>query len=106
MLRKLSFIAWTIFALILICAWSPWLTTDSAEVRAMDVFSQDWESVADGCGMNCKGCGAISSERVPFGVLVTIDYACGMIPADLPEYHRQSTAFVSAFGTVHGLPTP
>ena len=106
MLRKFSLIALTALALTVICAWSPWLTQASAEVRAVDSFNKAWESVADGCGMNCKGCGAISSQRVPFGVLVTIDYACGMIPADLPEYHQQTTAFVSALGTVHGLPKP
>lgn len=106
MLRKFSFIALISLALLLLCAWSPWLTPASAEIRAVDAFNQAWESVADGCGLNCSGCGAISSQRVPFGVLVTIDYACGMIPADLPEYHRQTTAFVSALGTVHGIPGP
>lgn len=92
--------------LVAVCAWAPWLTQVSAEARAVDSFNQAWEFVADGCGMHCKGCGAVSSQRVPFGVLVTIDYACGMIPADLPEYHQQTTAFVSALGTVHGLPEP
>jgi hypothetical protein len=39
-------------------------------------------------------------------VLVTIEYACGLIPADLPEYHQRATSFISPLGTVHGLPTP
>jgi len=104
--KKLSVVVLAALALAVLCAWSPWLTQASAEVRAVNVFNKAWESVADGCGTNCKGCGAVSSQRVPFGVLVTIDYACGMIPADLPEYHQQTTAFVSVFGTVHGLPKP
>jgi len=104
--RKFSSIILVILALAVICAWSPWLTQASAEVRAVDSFNEAWESVADGCGMNCKGCGTVSSQRVPFGVTVTIDYACGLIPADLPEYHQQSIAFVSMLGTVHGLPKP
>jgi len=38
--------------------------------------------------------------------MVTIEYACGLIPEDLPEYHEHTTAFVSALGTVHGFPKP
>jgi hypothetical protein len=106
MFKKSPALVLVALVLIVICAWSPWLTQASAEVRAVDSFDNAWELVADGCGTNCKGCGAVSSQRVPFGVLVTIDYACGLIPADLPEYHRQTTAFVSALGTVHGLPKP
>ena len=106
MLKKFSLVGLITLVLLVLCAWSPWLTQTSAEVRAVDSFNKAWESVADGCGTNCKGCGAISSQRVPFGVFVTIDYACGMIPADVPEYHQQATAFVSVLGTVHGLPTP
>jgi hypothetical protein len=96
-----------IFALLAgLFAWSPWITRKSAERRAVDSFNKAWESVADGCGINCEGCGAVSSRRVLFGVLVTIEYACGMIPADSPEYHRQSSVFVSTFGTAHGFPKP
>jgi len=106
MFRKFSLLIFLLLAMALICAWSPWLTNASAEALTEDSFNRSWEFVADGCGLDCQGCGAISSQRVPFGVLVTLDYACGLIPADLPEYHRQSTAFVSPLGTVHGLPTP
>jgi hypothetical protein len=106
MIRKFSSIAVIVLVLTAILAWSPWLTQVSAEDRAVDSFVKAWEFVADGCGISCRGCGAVSSQRVPFGVFVAIDYACGMIPADLPEYHRQITAFVSALGTVHGLPKP
>jgi hypothetical protein len=106
MLRKFSSLVLVMLVLIVLCAWSPWLTPTSAEVRAVDEFNKAWEFVADGCATNCVGCGAVSSQRVPFGALVRIEYACGLIPADLPEYHRQSTAFVSALGTVHGFPRP
>jgi hypothetical protein len=106
MFKKFSWLILAIGALIVLCAWSPWLTQESAEVLAVDSFNKAWEFVADGCGTNCKECGAVSSQRVPFGVLVRIEYACGLIPADLPEYHQQSTAFVSALGTVHGFPHP
>jgi len=89
-----------------LCIWSSWLTSRHAEQRAVDSFNKAWEFVADGCGTDCKGCGAVSSRRAPFGVLVTLEYGCGMIPADLPEYHQQTTVFVSALGTVHGIPGP
>lgn len=104
--RKFSSSILLVLALAILFAWSPWLTEASAEVRAVSSFNKAWEYVADGCGTNCKGCGAVSSQRVPFGVLVRIEYACGLIPADVPEYHRQATAFVSGLGTVHGIPTP
>jgi len=87
-------------------AWSPWLTRTYAETRAVDSFNSAWEQVADGCGTDCRGCGAIASRRVPFGVLVTLEYGCGMLPADSPEYHEHATIFVSAIGTVHGFPKP
>jgi hypothetical protein len=106
MTRKFSSAILVALALVILLSWSPWLTQASAEVRAVRSFNKTWESVADGCGTNCNGCGAISSQRLPFGVLVTIEYACGLIPADSPEYHQRSTAFVSPFGTVHGLPAP
>lgn len=106
MIRKFSSLAVVVIALMVLLAWSPWRTGESAEARAVESFNQAWEFVADGCGTQCNGCGAISSRRMPFGVLVTLEYACGMIPADSPEYHRQATAFVSSLGTVHGLPTP
>lgn len=104
--RKFSSSILVALALITLFAWSPWLTQTSAEVRAVGAFNNAWKSVADGCGTNCIGCGAVTSRRAPFGVLVTIEYACGMIPADLPEYHQQTTAFVSALGSVHGIPKP
>jgi hypothetical protein len=92
--------------LAILFAWSPWLTQASAKVRAVGSFNQAWEFVADGCGTNCKGCGAVSSRRVPFGVLVTIEYGCGMIPEDTSEYHERVTVIVSGIGTVHGIPKP
>ena len=95
-----------VLAVVSLCAWAPWISRGYAAARAMESFNQAWVSVVDGCGTSCKGCGAVAAQRVPFGVIVTIDYACGMIPADLPEYHRQSNIFVSALGTAHGFPRP
>lgn len=87
-------------------AWSPWLTESFTKARAVTPFNKTWESVADGCGMNCEGCGARSARRVPFGAWVVIEYACGLIPEDSSQYHDRTEVFVSAFGTVHGYPPP
>lgn len=92
--------------LIALSAWSPWLTQEFAEARAVDSFNRAWFPVIDGCGTNCKGCGAIKSKRSPFGVEVTLEYGCGLMPADTPAYHERATGFVSAFGTVHKFPKP
>jgi hypothetical protein len=91
---------------VALSAWSPWLTREFAETRAVDSFNRAWLSVIDGCGTNCKGCGAKRSQRVPFGIEVTLEYGCGLMPADTTAYHQQATAFVSAFGTVHRFPKP
>ena len=106
MRKKSSPVILLIALLLVIFAWSPWLTRASAESRAVNSFNKSWEFVADGCGTNCQGCGAVFSQRTPFGILVTVEYACGLIPADLPQYHQRTTAFVSTLGTVHGLPKP
>jgi len=92
--------------LIALSAWSPWLTQSFTETRAVESFNRSWLSVIDGCGTNCQGCGAINSKRVPFGMEVTLEYGCGLMPEDTSEYHEQATGFVSAFGTVHGFPRP
>jgi hypothetical protein len=45
-------------------------------------------------------------KRNLFLPFVTLEYGCGMIPADTPEYHKRTLAFVSTLGTFHGIPTP
>jgi len=92
--------------IIALSTWSPWLTQSFAETRAVNSFNHSWTTVLDGCGTNCKGCGAIHSKRVLFGMDVTLEYGCGLMPEDTPQYHVQATGFVSAFNTVHGFQGP
>ena len=106
MRRKLMLAASVTVIVIALSAWSPWLTRSFAETRAVDSFNKSWATVIDGCGTNCNGCGAIHSKRVPFGMEVTLEYGCGLMPEDTPTYHEQATGFVSALGTVHGFPRP
>lgn len=96
-----------IFLLVLILViWSPWIGETYAKEHAVAEFERAWLNVADGCGFNCHGCGAVASRKVPFGTQVTLEFACGMLPSDSPEYHQQAAVFVSSLGTVYGLPTP
>lgn len=103
---KLLLGASIIVIVIALSIWSPWLTKSFAETRAVDSFNHSWATVIDGCGTNCKGCGAVNSKRVLFGAEVTLEYGCGLMPEDSRTYHEQTTGFVSALGTVHGFPKP
>ena len=89
--------------LLLLVAWAPWITNTSSERVVSERFTAEWQGVSDGCGFNCKGCGIKESQRTLFGVNVKIEYACGMLPSDSPEYHKTDNVFVSFLGTVHGL---
>ncbi|UCF62449.1 MAG: hypothetical protein JSV37_07050 [Anaerolineaceae bacterium] len=86
--------------------WAPWLTRQVAEDKVMDRFNSIWEGVVDGCGFDCKGCGVIGAERTWLGYKVEIEYGCGLIPEDSPQYHQFDQAFVSVFGIVTGLDAP
>jgi len=99
----LPFVILALFGLLL---WSPWVTQETARQRTEQALLDAWLNVADGCGVDCNGCGAIQAQRVPFGMLVTLEYGCGMIPADTSEYHERTLIFVSTLGTVHGIPKP
>jgi hypothetical protein len=92
-----------VLAGLAIClAWlSPWVTESFAAARAVYAFEKQWRHTQDGCGFHCKGCGVRNTEKVPFGRTVEIEFACGLLPSDSPEYHRTQTRFVSFLGTVH-----
>jgi hypothetical protein len=106
MYRKIILGVFITVVVIALSAWSPWLTPSFAETRAVNSFNHSWTTIIDGCGTNCKGCGAIHSKRVPFGMEVTLEYGCGLMPEDTSQYHLQAIGFVSVFGTVHGFPKP
>ncbi|WP_201008922.1 hypothetical protein [Paenibacillus glycanilyticus] len=80
---------------------SPWITVSFAEHRAINTFEGQWKNVSDGCGFDCKNCGVKSTEKVLFGRKVVVEYACGTLPSDSPEYHKRKELFVSFLGTVH-----
>jgi len=104
-MRKIALIVLALIVIALLL-WAPWLTRQSAEQRAIDRFNAIWDGVVDGCGFNCRGCGVVGSERTLLGYAVEIEYACGLIPEDIPAYHQLGRAFVSIIGTVTGLEAP
>jgi len=106
MRRKIPLIATVTLVVIALLLWSPWISGSYAKERAVAEFERAWLNVADGCGFACHGCGAVEVKKVAFGMQVTLEYACGMLPADSPEYHQQADVFVSFLGKVYGLPTP
>lgn len=94
------------FFLLVVIAWAPWMTPDRAESLVVEAFVSGWQGVIDGCGFDCEGCGAQRARRMILGYSVDIEYACGLLPYDSPEFHLTETAYVSPFGTIHGLDTP
>lgn len=105
-MAKRAAVAVLVVILIAILVWSPWMTPQQAEGLVMEAFTAAWQGVVDGCGFNCQGCGATASHRQVIGYVVEIEYACGLIPYDSPDFHQVDTVYVSFIGSVHGLAVP
>ena len=86
---------------LILIAWSPWITKSYAESRVVKVFEEDQKDFDDGCGFNCDGCGVKESQKRLFGYSVKIEYGCGFVSPGYPEHHQIATKFVSFIGTVH-----
>ena len=106
LMRRILLLPFGVLAIFGLLLWSPWITQETAEQHTEQALQEAWLNVTDGCGIDCNGCGVIQSQRVPFGVMVTLEYGCGMLPADTPEDHERTVVFVSTVGTVHGIPKP
>lgn len=89
--------------LLLLLLPSP-ISQGYAEFWAITSFEISQRGVVDGCGFNCIGCGVKESHKTLLGYMVTLEYACGLIPYDTPEFHRTRTVLVSFVGTVHEPP--
>ena len=105
-MNRLKFYVISFLLIVGLLAWSPWISQSYAKERAVIEFERAWLNVADGCGFGCHNCGAVAARHIPFGVQVTLEYACGMLPSDSPEYHEKVNVFVSFIGKAHGIPTP
>ncbi len=80
---------------------APGITKSYAENKVVKKFEGKNENISDSCGFNCDGCGVEESDKTLFGHSIKIEYACGLLPTDSPEYHRTATKFVSFLGTIH-----
>ncbi len=91
-----------VIVLVAIAAWCPWLSQESAESAAVTASESAWKGVTD-CTVDCNGCGAVWSQKMPFGYSVTLAHYCGM-PESSRTPPQQATVFVTFFGTVYGIP--
>jgi hypothetical protein len=105
-MRRSALLATFGLIMLALIVWAPWMTGARAEARAAQAFDTAWRDVSDGCGFNCTGCAARQVRRLPAGYSVELEYACGLLPQDAPEFHQTDTVFVSCLGTVHGLARP
>jgi hypothetical protein len=94
-----------IMCLILaLCAWSPWITQDTASTLAETQFNNAWSGIIDGCGTAWNDLGAKDFHKIPFGATVNLEYQCGLVMPGEPALH--TTVYVSFFGVVFGYPHP
>jgi len=103
-MRKKS-LALIIFSIITsLCAWSPWITQDTASKLAETQFNHDWNGVMDGCGTYGNDLGPKGFRKVLFGAYVTLDYQCGLVMPNEPALH--TNVYVSFAGIAFGYPKP
>ena len=79
--------------LLVLLAWSPWQTKESAVNAVIRAFESGQADIIDGCGFNCEGCAVESSQKIPFGYLVNIRYKCGM-----KIYFEEERRYVTPIG--------
>ena len=88
-------------ALILILAWSPWITKSYSEKKVLDEFSKKNYGIMDGCGSWSQETGRaepghITSKRTIFGYIVYIEYYCGFVTPNTKP--TMENIFVSFLG--------
>ena len=95
-----------VIIIIALLAWAPWLSATDAQSAAKTYFEKKNVGIMDGCGFNCNGCGVKEAHKMLFGYSVDIEYACGLLPADKPEYHQTGTINVYSFGITKEVSKP
>jgi len=91
-------------ALIELCAWSPWLSRETASRLAENQFNRAWNGVMDGCGTVGNTVGAKEFRKIPFGAVLSLDYQCGLVMPNEPSLH--TTVYITFLGIAFGYPTP
>jgi len=91
-------------ALIGVCAWSPWLTRETASKLAENQFNHAWNGVMDGCGTAGNKLGAKDFQKIPFGAIISLDYQCGFVKPNEAPLHTK--VYISFLGIAFGYPSP
>jgi len=94
--RKIVFIVCIgILSILILLAWSPWITEEYAEKTVDDWMYDRWKDVVDGCSWEIE-----DSFRVPFGVVVVLHIRAGFPGAGnfTGKYLVSSLGMVSQIG--------
>lgn len=98
-------VIWAFILLITaLCAWSPWITQDTASQLAETQLNEAWSGIIDGCGSFGEELGATDFHKVPFGAYGTLTYQCGLVEPNEPAL--ETTVYVSFVGIAFGYPRP
>jgi len=90
--------------ILALCAWSPWITQDTASLLAETQFNRAWSGIMDGCGVYGDELGAKDFRKSLFGAMITLDYQCGLVASGEPAL--QTNVYVSFVGITFGYPAP
>jgi hypothetical protein len=92
------------FVIVVLLAWSPWITQERAFSLVETQFNGAWDGVIDGCGTAGNNLGAKDFREVPFGATVMLLYQCGLVMPGAPPL--QTNVYVPFFGIAFGYPAP
>ena len=93
-----------ILVLLVIFAWSPWITQEAAFHMAETQFNEAWNGIIDGCGTAWNDFGARDFRKIPFGAMLTLEYQCGLVMPGEPPL--QTEVYMSFFNVAFGYPAP
>ena len=93
-----------ILVLLVIIAWSPWITQETAFHLAETQFNEAWSGIIDGCGTAWNDLGAKDFRKIPFGAMLTLEYQCGLVMPGEPPL--QTEVYMSFFNVAFGYPAP
>ena len=102
MQRKLF--AFVLLIVLALCAWSPWITPETASNLAEIQFNRAWDGIADGCGVSGNKLGAKNFRKLPFGATLTLEYQCGLVTPSEPPL--RTAVYIPFFGVPFGYPAP
>lgn len=84
-----------LIVLFLVFAWSPWMTKVKTERIVTEKYEALMVPASDGCGHIKQ---FISTRKIPFGFISTIEYSCGFRTRSIDE--DKHLVYVSPFGNV------